>query len=129
MTFTGKREPRGRLHRRDHDGGTRHVAFHVFHRRARLQAQAARVESHALADQGRAWDAPPPLRYSRMTNRGGSSEPAATPSSPPNRSLADPRFVPDVDGEPASAATRPMRSASCAGDFSAGECSPDRVPG
>ncbi len=99
MTLTGNRQPCGRLHRRDHDGGAGHVAFHVFHRRARFQAQAARVERHPLADQGkRGCVAPVPVieddETRRLVRARGHAEQAA------ESLVADPRLVPDLDGEP-----------------------------
>ena len=60
-------------------------------------------ESNVTPLPTRAWvGESPPCRYSRTRKRGGSSEPAATPSSPPNRSRWIRSSIPDVTARPAS---------------------------
>ena len=56
----------------------------------------------------------------RTTKRGGSSEPAETPIMPPNRSCSMRAASQMSTARPACSATIRMRSASLAGDFSAG---------
>ena len=99
MTLTGSSSRADGLHRRDHDRGAGHVALHVLHRGARLEAEAARVEGHALADQGqRGRIAAAAIveddESRRLVRAGGHAEQPAEPL------LADPGLVPDLDREP-----------------------------
>ena len=61
-----------------------------------------------------------PRRYSRIMNRGGSSDPAATPRRPPNRSRRIRSSSHTSTARPASEAITSMRSASRRGDLSPG---------
>src|SRR5512135_1775693 len=62
----------------------------------------------------------PPWRYSSTTNAGGASDPAATPSTPPNRSCRIRSSSQTVTSTPATEPERRASWARWAGGFSAG---------
>ena len=85
MILTGSSKPRSRLHGGNHHRGACHIAFHVFHRCAGLETQPSGVKSDPFPDQGDGRHLPASTII-KTTKEGGLSEPAATPSRPPNLS-------------------------------------------
>ena len=120
MTLTGKSEPGDGLHGGDHDRRPGHVALHVLHRGARLEAQPAGVERDALADQGDGWGLAAPAVVENDEAPGASRSRPPRPAgrrTAPRGSWSRPRPATAI---PASMATPSDPLGQVGGDFSEG---------